>query len=48
MILQKSKFNIEEDILFSEIEKLDIREEYKDHFDNYALGKEKIELFQDL
>ena len=48
LILQKSKFNIEEDILFSEIEKLDIREEYKDHFDNYALGKEKIELFQDL
>ena len=48
LILKKTKFNIDEQTLFSEIEKLDIREEYKDHFDNYSLGKEKIELFQDL
>lgn len=46
--LKKNKLNIDENTLFSEIEKLDIREEYKDFFDMYSLGKEKIELFQDL
>ena len=46
--LKKNQLNIDEETLFSEIEKLDIREEYKDFFDNYSLGKEKIELFQDL
>ena len=48
LLLLKSQFNIDEKILFSEIEKLDIRDEYKEFFDIYALGKEKIELFQDL
>ena len=46
--LQKTELDIDEEILFSEIEKLDIRDEYKEFFDIYALGKEKIELFQDL
>jgi hypothetical protein len=48
LILKDNTLNIESDILLSEIEKLDIREQYKDYFDIYALGKEKIELFQDL
>ena len=48
LFLKKNTLNIDEDTLFSEIEKFDIREEYKDFFDNYSLGKEKIELFQDL
>ena len=47
-ILKDNQLNIEPDILFSEIEKLDIREQYKDYFDIYALGKEKIELLQEL
>ena len=46
--LKKNKLDIEENILFSEIEKLDIRKEYNEFFDIYALGKEKIDLFQDL
>ena len=48
LLLIKSQFNIDEKVLFSEIEKLDIRDEYKEFFDIYSLGKEKIELFQDL
>lgn len=48
MTLKKNQLDIEEDVLFSEIEKLDIREEYKDYFEIYNLGKEKIELLQDL
>ena len=48
ILLIKSQFNIDEKVLFSEIEKLDIRDEYKEFFDIYSLGKEKIELFQDL
>ena len=48
LILQKTVLDIDEELLFSEIEKLDIRDEYKEFFDIYALGKEKIELFQDL
>ena len=48
LTLKKNQLNIEEDLLFSEIEKLDIREEYKEYFELYNLGKEKIELFQDL
>ena len=48
LILRDNKLNIESDVLLSEIEKLDIREQYKDYIDIYALGKEKIELFQDL
>ena len=47
-ILKKNQLDIDEKILFSEIEKLDIRDEYKEFFDIYSLGKEKIELFQDL
>ena len=46
--LQKTELDIDEEILFSEIEKLDVRDEYKEFFDEYSLGKEKIELFQDL
>ena len=48
LMLKKNQLNIEEDILFSEIEKIDISEQYREFFDIYALGKEKIELFQDL
>ena len=48
LFLKKGKFNIAENNLFAEIDKLDIRKEYEDYFDVYALGKEKIELFQDL
>lgn len=48
MTLKKNQLDIEENILFSEIEKLDIREEYNDYFEIYNLGKEKIELLQDL
>ena len=47
-MLNKNQLNIEEDILFSEIAKIDISEQYREFFDIYALGKEKIELFQDL
>jgi len=48
MTLKKNQLDIEENALFSEIEKLDIREEYNDYFEIYNLGKEKIELLQDL
>ena len=48
LFFKKTKLNIEANTLFDEIDKLDIRKEYEDFFDNYALGKEKIELFQDL
>ena len=48
IFFKKTKLNIDDNILFEEIDKLDIRKEYEDFFDNYALGKEKIELFQDL
>ena len=48
LMLNKNQLNIEEDILFSEIAKIDISEQYREFFDIYALGKEKIELFQDL
>lgn len=48
LFLKKNKMNIDEETLFSEIEKLDIREQYNEFFDMYSLGKEKIELFQDL
>lgn len=48
MTLKKNQLDIEENVLFSEIEKLDIREEYNDYFEIYNLGKEKIELLQDL
>ena len=48
LILKDNQLNIEKDILFSEIEKLDIKEQYKDYFGIFALGKEKIELLQDL
>ena len=48
IFLKKGKFNIDEYALFEEIDKLDIRKEYEDFFDVYELGKEKIELFQDL
>ena len=46
--LKNGQFNLDEYILFEEIDKLDIRKEYEDFFDIYALGKEKIELFQEL
>ena len=46
--LKKSEFNIDEYTLFETINKLDIRKEYEDFFDIYELGKEKIELFQDM
>lgn len=47
-LLKKNQLNIDGETLFAEIEKVDIREEYKEFFDIYSLGKEKIELFQDL
>ena len=46
--LKKSEFNIDEYTLFEQIDKLDIRKEYEEFFDIYELGKEKIELFQEL
>jgi len=46
--LKKGKFNIEQSTFLEEIDKLDIRDEYEEFFDVYKLGKEKIELFQDL
>ena len=46
--LKKGKFDLDEYALFEEIDKLDIRKEYEDFFDVYELGKEKIELFQEL
>ena len=48
LFLKKGKFNIEQSTFLEEIDKLDIRDEYEEFFDVYKLGKEKIELFQDL
>ena len=48
LFLKKGKYSIDENNLFAEIDKLNIRKEYEDFFDVYTLGKEKIELFQDL
>ena len=48
LYLKKAQFNIDEKLLFEQIDKLDIRKEYEDFFDIYELGKEKIELFQEL
>ena len=48
IFLKKSEFNIDEYTLFEQIDKLDIRKEYEEFFDVYELGKEKIELFQEL
>ena len=46
--MKGAQFNIDENLLFEQIDKLDIRKEYEDFFDIYELGKEKIELFQEL
>ena len=48
MFLKKAQFNIDENLLFEQIDKLDIRKEYEEFFDFYELGREKIELFQEL
>ena len=48
LFLKGAQFNIDENLLFEQIDKLDIRKEYEDFFDIYELGKEKIELFQEL
>ena len=48
LYLKRAQFNIDEELLFEQIDKLDIRKEYEDFFDIYELGKEKIELFQEL
>jgi len=47
-LLKKNVININEDALFEYIDTLDIKKEYNDYFNIYILGKEKIELFQDL
>ena len=48
LILKKKQIDINEDSLFEQIEKIDIRDEYREYFDMYTLGKEKLELMQDL
>ena len=47
-LLKKNIIKINEDDLFEYIDSLDIKKEYNDYYDVYIIGKEKIELFQDL
>ena len=47
-LLKKNYISINEDDLFKNIDKFDIKKEYNDYFNVYIIGKEKIELFQDL
>ena len=48
LILKKKQIDIDEDRLFEQIEKIDIIAEYTEFFNMYTLGKEKLELMQDL
>ena len=47
-LLKKKEININEDALFEYIESIDIKKEFNDYLNIYILGKEKIELLQDL
>ena len=48
-LLKKKILNINEDTLFEYIDNnLDIKKDYNDYFNDYIIGKEKIELLQDL
>ena len=48
-LLKKKIININEDILFAYIDNtLDIKKDYNEYFNVYIIGKEKIELLQDL
>jgi cytohesin/brefeldin A-inhibited guanine nucleotide-exchange protein len=47
-LLKKEIIVINEDALFEYVKTLNIKKEYNDYFNLYILGKEKIELLQDL